>query len=135
MNPKNLETSKPDTAGQAEIAPESPEKTTGEVVSSPETGVAAAQPTTSTAVQSTDAIMAKVDESQNDSATAVVPTTKPVVNDVKDDGDLIEKEWVDKAKKIVETNSHDPYKQSEELTVFKADYMKKRYNKNIKVDK
>lgn len=54
---------------------------------------------------------------------------------VVDDGDLIEKEWVNKAKQIVDQNRNDPYKQSEELTVFRADYMKKRYNKNIKVDK
>jgi hypothetical protein len=50
-----------------------------------------------------------------------------------DDGDLIEKEWVNKAKQIVERTRDDPYKQSEELTVFKADYMKKRYGKTIKV--
>jgi hypothetical protein len=49
------------------------------------------------------------------------------------DSDLIEKEWVDKAKQIVERTRDDPYKQSEELTVFKADYMKKRYDKTIKV--
>lgn len=52
-----------------------------------------------------------------------------------DDSDLIEKEWVTKAKRIVERTRHDPYKQSEELTLFKADYMKKRYNKTIKVSK
>jgi hypothetical protein len=52
---------------------------------------------------------------------------------VKDDGDLIEKEWVNKAKQIVERTREDPYKQSEELTVFKADYMKQRYNKTIKL--
>lgn len=51
----------------------------------------------------------------------------------KDDGDLIEKEWVDKAKQIVERTRDDPFRQSEELTVFKADYMKKRYGKTIKV--
>ena len=50
-----------------------------------------------------------------------------------DDKDLIEKEWVDKAKQIVERTRDDPYKQSEELTVFKADYIKKRYGKTIKV--
>lgn len=54
---------------------------------------------------------------------------------IADDGDLIEKEWVHKAKQIVESNRDDPYKQSEELTVFKADYMKKRYGKNIKLSK
>jgi hypothetical protein len=50
-----------------------------------------------------------------------------------DDTDLIEKEWVNKAKQIVEQTKDDPYKQSEELTVFKADYMKKRYNRTIKL--
>jgi hypothetical protein len=50
-----------------------------------------------------------------------------------DDSDLIEKEWVDKAKQIVERTRNDPHKQSEELTVFKADYLKKRYGKTIKV--
>lgn len=52
-----------------------------------------------------------------------------------DDNDLIEKEWVDGAKRIVESTRDDPYKQSEELTVLKADYMKKRYNKTIKLNK
>ena len=52
-----------------------------------------------------------------------------------DDGDLIEKEWVEKAKAIVDRNRYDPYKQNEELTVFKADYMQKRYNKSIKLNK
>jgi hypothetical protein len=50
-----------------------------------------------------------------------------------DDTDLIEKEWVTKAKEIVERTRDNPYKQSEELTVFKADYMKKRYNRAIKL--
>jgi hypothetical protein len=51
------------------------------------------------------------------------------------DADLIEKEWVNKAKQIVEKTRDDPYKQSEELTVVKADYIKKRYNKTIKLNK
>jgi len=51
------------------------------------------------------------------------------------DDDLIEKEWVDKAKAIVEKTRGDPHKQSEELTVFKADYMHKRYNKSLATDK
>jgi hypothetical protein len=52
-----------------------------------------------------------------------------------DDSDLIEKEWVNKAKMIVERTRDDPYKQSEELTMVKIDYMKKRYNKTIKLNK
>lgn len=50
-----------------------------------------------------------------------------------DDGDLIEKEWVHKAKQIVERTRDDPYKQTEELTLVKVDYMKKRYGKTLKL--
>ena len=51
------------------------------------------------------------------------------------DKDLIDKEWVNKAKEIVMKNLEDPYKQSEELTLLKADYMKKRFNKTLKLSK
>lgn len=67
----------------------------------------------------------------NDVSGATASTTVPVM----DDQDLIEKEWVNKAKQIVERNREDPYKQTEELTVFKAEYMKKRYGKTIKINK
>lgn len=59
-------------------------------------------------------------------------STNGATQAVADDGDLIEKEWVNKAKQIVERTRDNPYQQSEELTVFKADYMKKHYNKTIK---
>lgn len=51
-----------------------------------------------------------------------------------DDADLIEKEWVQKAKQIVAATNQDPYAQNKEFSRFKADYLKKRYNKIIKVD-
>ncbi len=50
-----------------------------------------------------------------------------------DDVDLIEKEWVDKAKAIVERTREDPHQQNKQLNEFKADYMKKRYGKEINV--
>jgi len=53
---------------------------------------------------------------------------------VADDGDKVEKEWVDKTKRIIAETRHDPHKQSERLTAMKADYMKRRYNKIIKVE-
>ncbi len=52
-----------------------------------------------------------------------------------DDPDLIEKEWVNKAKQIVERTRNDPHQQSEELTLVKADYIKQRYGKTIKLSK
>lgn len=60
--------------------------------------------------------------------------TLPVVPMTADDNDNIEKEWVNKAKKIVEGSRDDPHRQSKELTLFKADYIQKRYNKTIKLD-
>lgn len=50
------------------------------------------------------------------------------------DQDLIEKEWVEKAKKIVEHTRDDPHEQQRALAQMKADYMKKRYNRESKSD-
>lgn len=50
-----------------------------------------------------------------------------------DDTDLIEQEWVHKAKAIVEQTREDPHLQNKEINKFKADYIKKRYNREIKV--
>lgn len=66
--------------------------------------------------------------------TQVVPqTTQSAVPQTADDNDLIEKEWVTKAKQIIEKTINDPHQQSKELSVFRADYMQKRYNKQIKL--
>lgn len=51
-----------------------------------------------------------------------------------DDNDLIEQEWVIKAKAIVERTHDDPYLQNKEINKFKADYIKKRYKREIKVN-
>jgi hypothetical protein len=52
-----------------------------------------------------------------------------------DDKDLIEREWVDKAKAIVEHTAEDPFKQTEEMSGLKADYLHQNYNKSIKLNK
>ncbi len=51
-----------------------------------------------------------------------------------DDGDLIESEWVHKAKAIVDRTRDNPYLQSQEIYKFKADYINKRYQREIKLD-
>lgn len=60
--------------------------------------------------------------------------TLPVAPLAADDSDLIEKEWVSKAKQIVAATRDDPHLQNREMSRFKADYLKKRYNKDIKVE-
>lgn len=51
---------------------------------------------------------------------------------IADDVDVIEKEWVDKAKQIVHQTKEDPYLQEKEVSKLQADYLAKRYNKSIK---
>ncbi len=53
--------------------------------------------------------------------------------ELAEDNDLIEQEWVNKAKAIVERTRQDPHLQNKEINKFKADYIKKRYNREIKV--
>lgn len=50
-----------------------------------------------------------------------------------DDVDVIEKIWVDKAKKIAEANRDNPREKSKQLANVKAEYIQKRYGKEIKV--
>lgn len=57
----------------------------------------------------------------------------PISPPAADDADLIEKEWVERAKAIVEKTRDDPHEQKREMSKYKADYVKKRYNKDLKV--
>lgn len=54
---------------------------------------------------------------------------------IADDADLIEKEWVEKAKELVNRTKLDPRQQNIALNKMKADYLKKRFNKVIKTEK
>ncbi|MDO4774030.1 MAG: hypothetical protein Q4A37_02800 [Candidatus Saccharibacteria bacterium] len=47
------------------------------------------------------------------------------------DDDLIEKEWVDKLKKIISLTRDDPYERARVIAQLQADYLKKRYNKTL----
>jgi hypothetical protein len=61
---------------------------------------------------------------------------QPVVDspDTAEEVDVIEKEWVDKAKAIVEQTKEDPYLQKRQVSALKADYLKKRYGKDVRVN-
>ncbi len=48
-------------------------------------------------------------------------------------GSDLDQEWIDKAKSIVEKTRNDPYLQSKEISKIKADYLRVRHNKHIKV--
>ena len=53
---------------------------------------------------------------------------------VADDGDVIEPEWVAKVKHLIGSTHGDPYEQSRQFSLLKADYMQKRYGKVIKAE-
>ncbi len=49
------------------------------------------------------------------------------------DEDLIEREWVEKAKKVIAETKHDPHLQEAEVSKLQADYLQKRYGKTVKL--
>lgn len=63
------------------------------------------------------------------------PTTAIASDDaipsVAADDDLIEKEWVDKAKKIIAETRDDPYKREKEISKLQIEYIRKRYGREI----
>ncbi|MDX2776275.1 hypothetical protein PV379_02780 [Streptomyces caniscabiei] len=68
-----------------------------------------------------------------DDAAASNVSTMTVVDAplVANDDDLIEKEWVDKAKQIIANTRDDPYRRELEVGQLQADYLKKRYGKDL----
>ena len=69
-----------------------------------------------------------------------IPATSPVAADaaqddtnpaVASDDDLIEKEWVEKAKQVIAETRDDPHAQDRAVGRLQADYLKKRYGKVI----
>lgn len=67
----------------------------------------------------------------------VVPVAPPTqstgllsdVPTIAADDDLIEKEWVDKAKKIITVTRGKPYEQAKAIAMLQADYLKKRHGR------
>ena len=90
-------------------------------------------PTSPSAVAQTTAVIAPPAPQPTTPAAPVATATlgSPAI---ADDADLIEKEWVQKAKQIVEHTKNDPYIQGQQMNRLKSDYMKKRYNKDVKLE-
>jgi len=71
-------------------------------------------------------------------ATPVVENTTTIDNNsltVNDDDDLISKEWVIKAKEIVDKTKNNPYQQDESVNKLKVDYIDKRFGRKLGVAK
>lgn len=64
------------------------------------------------------------------------PAQQTVVSDAPAaaaDEDLIEKEWVEKAKRVVAETRNDPHAQEDAISRLQADYLQKRYGRTIKL--
>lgn len=64
--------------------------------------------------------------------TSLIPTPTAHLQAV--DGNMIEKEWVEKTKETIAETKNDPFTQKHEVSQIKADYIQKRFNKQIKTD-
>ena len=65
---------------------------------------------------------------QNSAAPSQPQNDTPLV---ASDDDLIEKEWVDKAKKILASTRDDPYKRERDVVELQKEYLKKRYGMTL----
>lgn len=83
--------------------------------------------------QAADPVLPSAQLPAHDPSTVHQPHTA-MATPIADDADLIEKEWVTRAKAIVMHTKDDPHLQNKEINKVKADYMKKRYNKDLKLN-
>lgn len=64
----------------------------------------------------------------NTAATGAIATTTPAS---AADDDLIEKEWVDQAKKLINGTKDNPHEQAKLVAELMRDYVRKRYGKEV----
>jgi hypothetical protein len=65
-----------------------------------------------------------------DGDSAALPVSAHPAGDIE----RIEPVWVDKAKEIIARTHDDPYLQKDQMSKVKAEYIQKRFNKQIKTD-
>lgn len=74
------------------------------------------------------------DEESRSTAQQPVVSALPAVDLAEsDESDAIDEAWVAKAREIVDRTRDDPYMQSNALARLRADYLKSKYSKDIKI--
>jgi len=112
----------PDVApipGAAQEQLSNPETQTGPMQGAPTTSTPPILPVVQPVAQP---VVAPADDTT--ALTATAPTTAA-------DDDLIEKEWVTKAKQVVSATRGDPYAQAKQVAALMRDYVQKRYGKEV----
>lgn len=139
MNPNfeeqsDLRLPPPSFSGENSAVAETPRQDTG--ISSPEflSSVGQTAPVASPTAVSTDPVPSAI-------VTDPVPSVASSVQGLSDQAakptdqhkDRIEKEYVVKAKQIISSTQGDPYIQTNTMNRFRAEVMKRKYGKDIKV--
>lgn len=141
MEPKSSspEMNSPAVERQSEVLPSlpTPETTPEAPLASPETGSTSPEKAAEYAAQAQAGMAAQpipislptpLAAQPADDNQAVPANDSPTV---AADDDLIEKEWVDKAKQIINQTRDDPARREKEVGRLQADYLKKRYGKEL----
>src|SRR5205814_696483 len=104
-----------------------------EVVATPETGSSFAQGVPIMAAPPING-MQPVQMPQSTPQPVAIPPTQQMATSTTAalNDEEIDRIWVNKAKKIVEQTHADPYRESQELGKTKVEYLKTRYNKDVK---
>lgn len=118
-----------------EVAPKMPEVggpiADHEILSNPELqtgpGTSTPQPLTSDPIIP---VVTPISQLSTDD-TVVVNTTVVSPPVAAADDDLIEKEWVDQAKKVISTTKDNPHEQAKLVAELMRDYVRKRYGKEV----
>lgn len=113
-----------------EVTPEIPQQTPerGETATPERASEQSAQAQAAMAAQPTPISLPTPVLVAADDAQASITDDMPAV---AADDDLIEKEWVDKAKQIISNTRDDPARREKEVGRLQADYLKKRYGKQL----
>jgi len=134
-NPQ-FELPRPQVPGQESVAPSEADPNLGQATEQRNIE----QPAAAVPVTPAQAAQSVQDVAQ--ATTPIIPGLTPAAAGVAavadeamlaEDGDLIEKVWVQKAKEIVERTRNDPYNKNLEINKVKKDYIQKRYQKDVKL--
>jgi len=101
-----------------------------------ESSTAENYPKPSTTKAATDDTSLAVDDAVQPAVVNITTVSQPADDNtpaVADDVDVIEKEWVNKARSIVDATRDDPHKQEKEVSKLQAEYLLKRYGKQVKI--
>lgn len=72
-------------------------------------------------------------QTTDDNTSSATDSTSNNMPSLAEDDDLIEKEWVDRAKKIIADTKNDPHERDDQVGKMQVEYIEKRFGREIGV--